>query len=78
VDDRRDSSVILDLQVQREGVSCRRQLGARSDLLLEVERIKLVWMQREDRGEGSMAQRGKSVAKQRMVRRTGKHSKRGG
>jgi len=44
VNDRRDSSVVLDLQVQREGVSCRRQLGARSDPLLEVERIKLVWM----------------------------------
>jgi len=52
VDDKRDSSVVLDLQVWREGVSCRRQLGARSDSLLEVERIKLVWMQREDRGEG--------------------------
>ena len=42
VDDRRDSSVIVDLQVWRKGVSCRRQLGARSDSLLEVERIKLV------------------------------------
>ena len=42
VDDRRDSSVILDLQVWRKGVSYRRQLGARSDSLLEVERIKLV------------------------------------
>jgi len=78
VDDRRNSSVVLDLQVWREGVSCRRQLGTRSDLLLEVERIKLVWMQREDRGEGGAAQRGKSVAKQHMVRRTGKRSKRGG
>ena len=78
VDDRRGSSIILDLQVQKEGVSCKRQPGARSDLLLEVERIKLVWMQREDRGEGSAAQRGKSIAKWHMVRRTGKHSKRGG
>jgi len=42
-----------------------------------MERIKLVLMQREDRGEGSMAQRGKSVAKWHTVRRTGKHSKRG-
>ena len=42
VDDRRDSSVILDLQVWRKGVSCRRQPGARSDPLSEVERIKLV------------------------------------
>jgi len=77
VDDRRDSSVVLDLQVQREEVSCRRQLGARSDPLLEVERIKLVWMQREDRGEDGMAQRGKSTAKQHTVRRTRKCSKRG-
>jgi len=30
------------LQVQRKGVSCRRQPGARSDPLLEMERIKLV------------------------------------
>ena len=55
VDDRRDSSIILDLQVWREGVSYRKQPGTRSDSLLEVERIKLVWMQREDRGEGGMA-----------------------
>ena len=78
VDNRRDSSVILNLQVQRKEILCRRQLGARSNSLLEMERIKLVWMQREDRGEGSMAQRGKSAAKWRMVRRTGKCSKRGG
>jgi len=78
VDDRRDSSVILDLQVRREGVSCRRQPGARSNPLLEMERIKLVWMQREDRGEGGAAQRGKSAAKRRTVRRTRKRSKREG
>jgi len=78
VDDRRDSSVVLDLQVQRKGVSCRRQPGARSDPLLEVERIKLVWMQREDKRESSAAQRGKSAAKQHTVRRTGRCSKRGG
>jgi len=34
-------------------------------------------MQREDRGRSSVVQRGKSAAKQHMVRRTGKHSKRG-
>ena len=67
VDGRRNSSVILNLQVQRKGVSYRRQLGARSDLLLEVERIKLVWMQRKDRGEGGVAQRGKSTAERHMV-----------
>ena len=92
VDDRRDSSVVLDLQVRRKGVSCRRQPGARSDPLLEMERIKLVWMQGEERGkwrahreekgsksrESSAAQRGKSAAKRRTVRRTRKCSKRGG
>jgi len=78
MDNQRDSSIILDLQVQREGVLYRRQLGTRSDPLLEVERIKLVWMQREDRGRSGMVQRGKSAAKQHMVRRTGKYSKRGG
>jgi len=78
VDDRRDSSVVLDLQVQRKGVSCRRQPGARSNPLLEVEKIKLVRMQREDRRESGTAQRGKSAAKRRMVRRTEKRSKRGG
>jgi len=44
VDDRRSGSIVLDLQVQREGVSHRRQPGTRSDPLLEVEIIKLVWM----------------------------------
>ena len=63
VDDRRNSSIVLDLQVRRKGVSCRRQLGTRSDSLLEVERIKLVWVQREDRQEGGVAQRGKSGAR---------------
>jgi len=77
VDDRRDSSIVLDLQVQRKGISCRKQLGEKSDPLLEVERIKLVWMQREDRGRGGMAQRGKSAAKRHTVRRTGKCSKKG-
>jgi len=48
VDDRRYSSVVLGLQVRRKGISCRKQPGARSDPLLEVERIKLVWMQREE------------------------------
>ena len=42
VDNRRNSSVVLDLQVWRKGVSYRKQLGARSDPLLEVKRIKLV------------------------------------
>jgi len=57
------------------------------------KREKLVWMQRrkgtewhaskrlEKRskgGESGVAQRGKSAAKQCTVRRTGKHSKRGG
>jgi len=42
VDDRRDSSDVLDLQVQREGSSCRRQLGARGSPLSEMKRIELV------------------------------------
>jgi len=72
VDDRRDSSVILGLQVQRKGVAYRRQPGARGDPLLEVERVKLVWMQRK----GGTAQRGKGAAERCTVRRTRKHSKR--
>jgi len=44
MNNRRDSSVILDLQVWRERVSCGRQPEAKSDPLLEVEKIKLVWM----------------------------------
>jgi len=71
MDDGRSSSVVLDLQVRRKRVSCRRQPGTRGDPLLEVERVKLVWMQR---GSGA-AQRGKGAAEQRTVRRTGKHSK---
>ena len=55
--------IVLDLQVQREGVPCRGQLEARSDPLLEVGKIKLVWMQREDREKSGVAQRGKSTAK---------------
>jgi len=78
VNDRRNSSVVLNLQVWRKEVSYRRQLGARSDPLLEVERIKLMWMQRKDRGEGGTAQRGKSTAERHIVRRTGRRSKRGG
>jgi len=73
IDDGRSSSVVLDLQVRRKGVSCRRQPGARGDPLLEVERVKLVWMQRG----GSAVQRGKGAVERRMVRRTEKHSKRG-
>jgi len=75
VDDRRDSSVVLDLQVRRKGVSCRRQPGARSDPLLEVERIKLVWMQREDKREsGTRSGEPESAAREggsrKEVRRT--------
>jgi len=75
VDNQRDSSIILDLQVRRERVSYRRQPGARSDLLLEVERIKLVWMQREDRGRsGTWSGEPESTAREggsrKEVRRT--------
>jgi len=77
MDDRRNSSVLLDLQVQKGEILCRGQLGARSGPLLEVERIKLVWMQREDRGRDGAAQRGKSAAKRHTVWRTRKRSKGG-
>ena len=92
MDDRGDSGVILNLQVRRKGVACRRQPGARSDPLLEVERIELVWMQGEESGrrrahreekcskgrESGAAQRGKSAAERCTVRRTRRRSKRGG
>jgi len=70
-----------------------RQSGTRSSPVLEKRKDKLVWMQRrkgtEQRvskrlekrskgGESGTAQRGKSAAKWRMVRRTRKHNKRGG
>jgi len=42
MDDRRNSSVILDLQVQKEEIPCRGQPRARSGPLLEMEKIKLV------------------------------------
>jgi len=71
MDDGRSSSVVLDLQMQRKGISCRRQPGARGDPLLEVKRVKLVWMQRG----GGTAQRGKGVAERHTIRRTGKRSK---
>ena len=78
VNNGRDSSIILDLQVWRKGVSHKRQLRARGDPLMEVERVELVWMQRESRGEGSVAQRGKGTARQHIVGRTRKYSKREG
>jgi len=60
---------------------------------LEKREDELVWMQRRKgieqraskrlekcskRGESGAAQRGKSAAEWRTVRRTGRHSKRGG
>jgi len=71
----------------------RRRSGTRSSPILEKRKDKLVWMQRrkgtEQRaskrlkkrskgGESGTAQRGKSAAKRRTVRRTGRRSKRGG
>jgi len=43
---------------------------------MEIEKVELVWMQREDRGGDGTAQRGKGAARQCTVRRTGKCSKR--
>jgi len=74
----RSSSIVLHLQVQEKGVLCRRQLGARGGPLMEMEEVKLVWMQREERGENSTAQRSKSVVKQHTGRRPGKCSQREG
>jgi len=62
-DGRSSSSIILNLQVWEKEVLCRRQLGARGDPLMEIEEVELVWMQREDRGESGVAQRGKSATK---------------
>ena len=60
---------------------------------MEKRKDELVWMQRRKRtewcaskrlgkhskgGESSVAQKGKSAAKQHTVRRTGRRSKRGG
>jgi len=71
----------------------RRRSGTRSSPILEKRKDELVWMQRrkgterrmskrlEKRskgGESGTAQRGKSAAKRRIVRRTGRRSKRGG
>ena len=68
-------------------------MGTRGGSLLEKREDELVWMQRKrgaerhaskrlkkcsKRGESGTAQRGKSTAERRTVRRTGKHSKRGG
>jgi len=78
VDDRRGSSIVLDLQVQGKRVSCRRQPGAKDDPLMEMEGVELVWMQREDKGEGGMVQRGKGAARRPTVGKTGKRNKRGG
>jgi len=41
--------------VWEKGVSCRRQQRARGGSLMEMEEVELVWMQREDRGENSVA-----------------------
>jgi len=72
---------------------CGRRSGTRDSSLLEKREDELVWMQRKrgaerrvskrlerrsKGGEGGAAQRGRSAAKRRIVRRTGKRSKRGG
>jgi len=89
IDERENDSIVLTLQVQSKGVSYRRQPGARSDPLLEVEKVKLVWIRGEEsrkrrahreekcsKGkESGAAQRGKSAAERRTVRRTEKRSR---
>jgi len=74
----------------QRGILHRRQSGTRSSFLLKKREDELVWMQRRKGaeqhaskrlekhskgGENSVAQKGKSAAKQHMVRRTGKRSK---
>jgi len=44
MDDRRSSNIVPDLQVWEERVLCRRQPGARSGPLMEMEKVELVWM----------------------------------
>ena len=39
VGDRKSSSIILNLQVWKKGVSCRRQLGAKDGPLMEMEKV---------------------------------------
>ena len=55
-------------------MSCGRQQGTGNDLQKKIGRNKVVQMYRK----GGVAQKGKSAAKQCMVRKTGKYSKRGG
>jgi len=55
-------------------MSCKGEQRARGDIKQEVRRDEIVWVYRRN----SMAQRDKGVVKRYMVRRTGKHSKRGG
>jgi len=70
---------------------CGRRPGTRSSPILEKREDELVWMQkgterhvskrlekRSKGGESGVAQRGKSAAKRRTVRRTGRRSQRGG
>ena len=77
----------------QSGMLCRRQSGTRSSSLLEKKEDELVWIQRRKgakwciskrlekyskREESGAAQRDKGTAKRYIVRRTGKHSKKGG
>jgi len=71
----RSSSVVSSMQkMQQKGMSCRGEQRARSDIKQEVRRNEMVRVY----GGGSAAQKGKGAAKQHMVRRTRKCSKRGG
>jgi len=58
----------------KKRMSCKGEQRARGDIKQEVRRDEIVWMYRRN----SMAQRDKGIAKRHMVRRTRKHSKRGG
>jgi len=54
-------------------MSCRGKQRTGGD----QRQTKVVWMSEKKRESSSAAQRGKGAAKQRIVRRTGKHSQRG-
>ena len=58
----------------RERMPCERQQRTRDNPRQE----KMMWMSKGERGEGNMSQRERSTAKQRMTRRVGTCSQRGG
>jgi len=54
MDDRKSSSIILNLQVWEKGVSYRRQLGARGGPLMEMEKVD--WCEYKEKTKEKAAQ----------------------